>query len=284
MDLTVAVSEQLSLHAGTVTTEADTYCIHPPEPSLYDQLCAWLDQCPRPTTGFHHWVLGIGATALCLRWGSYLAVLMDEAKPIDPRAKQGTASLISNEEMRRINIEASSNLARLLQLWHQDERAFFDRLRRAYEWLPMPQQRVRRNWAPLNMILGTLVGLHRTQDVMLSASVQAAVSHPYRALANAIIHFAYRNGPIESLHAGREPAYPLSRRRMTTGQARHVIRSTTERLSPFVSAIPLWDAPLGELPPWPARIALLPAFRQYPGNWSFTESSSTVRLKQAWTE
>ena len=145
MKTKVTVSEDLSLNAGTVSTQADTLCIYPPDHSLFDQLCAWLDQCPPPTTGFNHWVLGIGATALCLRWGTYLAVLMDEAKPIDPRAEQPATSMISDEEMRRINIEASSNLARLLQLRHQDEDAFFDRLRRAYEWLPMPQKQVKRN-------------------------------------------------------------------------------------------------------------------------------------------
>lgn len=83
MELIVTVSEDLSLNAGAVSVYADTLCIHSPERSLFDQLCAWLDQCPRPTTGFNHWVLGIGATALCLRWGTYLAdtVLIAYAHP-----------------------------------------------------------------------------------------------------------------------------------------------------------------------------------------------------------
>ncbi|MCI0578101.1 MAG: hypothetical protein L0332_17065 [Chloroflexi bacterium] len=267
-----------------MSIQADTFCIYPPEPSLFDQLCAWLDQCPRPTTGFNHWGLSIGATALCLRWGTYLAVLMDKAKPIDPRASHPATSMISDEEMRRINIEASSNLACLLRLRHQDENAFFDRLRHAYEWLPMPQRRVKRKWAPLQLILETLVGIHQAQDITLPESVQTAVSHPYRTLANTIIHFVYRNGPIEDSHAGREPAYPLDRRRLTDGQARQLVRYTAERLSPFVSATPLWDGDLGDMPPWPARIAGLPAWRQYPHGWSLTESSSQIQLKRAWTE
>ena len=250
MELIITVSDDLSLNAGAVSGQADTLCIHPPERLLFDQLCTWLDQCPRPTTGFNHWILGIGATALCLRWGTYLAVLMDEAKPIDPRAEQPATSMISDEEMRRINIEASSNLSRLLRLRYQDEDAFFDRLRRAYEWLPMPQRRVKRNWEPLQTILGTLVGIHQAHDITLPESAQTAVSHPYRTLANTVIHFTYRNGPIENSHAGREPAYSLNHRRFTDSQARQIIRFTAERLSPFVSAIPLWQEDLGDMPPW----------------------------------
>lgn len=178
MELTVTVSKHLSLNAGSVIPRADMFCILPPDSSLFDQLCAWLNQCPLPTAGIIHWVFGIGATALCLRWGTYLAVLMDETKAID---------------------------------------------------------------------------------------------------------FAYRNGPIEYSHAGREAAYPLNCRRFTDRQARQIIWSTAECLSPFVSAMPLWDEHLANMPPWPERIAALPAWRQYPHNWAFTESSSWIRLKQEWT-
>ncbi|MCI0398775.1 MAG: hypothetical protein L0332_13695 [Chloroflexi bacterium] len=202
MELIVTVSEHLALHASTVTRQANTLCLRPSDPPLFDQLCAWLDQRPSPTVGFNHWVLAIGATALCLRWGTYLAVLMDETKPVDPRARHPATSMISDEEMRRINIEAASNLAHLLRLRHQDEQACFDRLRRAYEWLPMPERRVKRMWEPLELILGTLVGIHQANNIILPESAQTAVSHPYRTLANAIIHFAYRNGPIEDSHAG----------------------------------------------------------------------------------
>jgi hypothetical protein len=39
-------------------------------------------------------MIGIGATALCLRWGTYLAVLLDEHKPIDPGAGSPATSMI----------------------------------------------------------------------------------------------------------------------------------------------------------------------------------------------
>ena len=161
MDLEISISMHFALSAGTVVAEGNLRIIHPPKQSIFDQLFAWLDQCPSPTVGFNHWVFAIGATALCLRWGTYLAVLMDENKPIDPRAKHQTTSMISQDEMKRINIEASSNLANLLRLWHDNEASYFDLLRRAYEWLPMPQKRVDRNLESVESVLGFLLALRK---------------------------------------------------------------------------------------------------------------------------
>lgn len=275
MDLEVTVSENFTLSAGKVVVEGNLRIIHPPEESLFDQLCAWLDQCPAPTVGFNHWVFAIGATALCLRWGTYLAVLMDETKPIDPRAKLQTTSMISQDEMKRINIEASSNLAHLLRLWHEDEAAYFDRLRRAYEWLPMPQQRVKRNLETLELLLGFLIGVHKISDV----NELTAVPHPYRTLANTIINLVYRNGPIEDIHAGRGYTFSLDHRRFTDMQARSIIRHTAESLNPFVTDFPLWHNHLIRLPPWPESVAGLSSYLWYPGDWSLTETSSQTQFR-----
>lgn len=127
MELIVRVSESFSLKAGVIIENNGSFLILPPEKLLFDQLCEWLDQLPPPTVGFNYWALGIGATALCLRWGTYLAVLMDESKPLDPRATHTASSMISDQEMKRINVEASSNFARLLHMWHRDEFECFNR-------------------------------------------------------------------------------------------------------------------------------------------------------------
>ena len=82
MELHIPVFENFSLFAGIAEKKGDLMTIYPPEKSLFDQLCTWLDQRPSPTVGYNHWVFSIGATALCLRWGSYLAVLMDKTKPV----------------------------------------------------------------------------------------------------------------------------------------------------------------------------------------------------------
>lgn len=52
----------------------------PPETPLFDQLWGWLAAHPRKDFGIRNYALGIGATALCLRWGSYLSTLLDYTK------------------------------------------------------------------------------------------------------------------------------------------------------------------------------------------------------------
>jgi hypothetical protein len=286
MNQIVTVTPELSLHAGVVTPQGNRFIVTPPAQTLFDQLCTWLDQCPPPTVGFNHWVLGIGATALCLRWGSYLAVLLDESKPVDPRANppMGSTSMISDDEMRRINIEAASNLAWLLQLWQTDEDAFFRLLRAAYTWLPMPQRRLPRHQDTLNMLLRAL-SIHPAAPMLqqLSSRVETAVAHPHRTLANFLMNITYRNGPIENLHAGKTPAYPLTCRRCTTREAGKIVRFTAERLGAVVAALPVWHESLQEVLPWPEVTGRIVAVRDYPRNWSFTEVSASIELMQAWT-
>ena len=287
MNLIIPVTPKLSLRAGAITSQGDRLIITPPAQTLFDQLCAWLDQCPPPTAGFNHWVLGIGATGLCLRWGSYLAVLLDESKPVALHARQstGSASMISDDEMCRINIEAASNLARLLQLLQTDEDAFFRLLRAAYTWLPMPQRRLPRHQATLDTLLRAL-SIPPESPVLqkLSPLVKTAVAHPHRALANLLINVTYRNGPIENLHAGKTPAYPLDKRRGTSREAGKIIRFTAERLGAVVSTLPVWHESLQEMLPWPEGIGRIVAACDYPRNWSFTEANAPIELFQTWTE
>ena len=81
------------------------------ETAVFDQLLDWLSRKTTPdTVGFSAKTIGIGATALCLRRGSYLAVLLDEHKLPDPRIGSPGISMIADSEMKRINLECSANL------------------------------------------------------------------------------------------------------------------------------------------------------------------------------
>jgi hypothetical protein len=59
---------------------------------------------------------------------------------------------------------------------------------------------------------------------------ETAVAHPHRALANLLGQMAYRNGPVETLHAGREQAYSLNHRRCNRRQAGALLRHTAGQL------------------------------------------------------
>ena len=102
MDLRIQVTDDLVLNAGTVAVQSDEYILTPPEITQFDQLWDWLSRHPRKNYGIRNYALGIGATALCFRWGTYLAALMDENKALDPRAESGNISMISDQEMKRM--------------------------------------------------------------------------------------------------------------------------------------------------------------------------------------
>jgi hypothetical protein len=209
---------------------------------------------------------------------------MDESKPVDLHARDTTYSMISDQEMKRINIEASSNLAFILQLWFEDEFMCLDTLRRAYEWLPMPQRRVKRDRQTLNSIFAALGTASYLTDEQIIEPCHDTIAHPFRALANTIIALAYRNGPVEDVHAGRKAAYRLDQRRFAPKQYRDVIRSTAERMSGVMGIGPLWCEGMSDFPPWPQRVASLPCIFPYPRGWSMTESTSQIRLLKRWTK
>jgi len=82
------------------------------------------------------------------------AVLLDGSKPVDPRAASPGISMISDLEMKRINLEFSANLARLARMLHEDERACRHLLHLACEYLALPRLRPARCDELLDPLLG----------------------------------------------------------------------------------------------------------------------------------
>ena len=125
--LTVRVDDGLTLDAGCWEEVPDgagglKRLVHPPQTTLFDQVLEHLSsvaepvgrQCPTRAEE------AIAATAVCLRWGSYLAVLADRDKPPWRDALQERTSRISDSEMARINVEASAALERWIELFRND--------------------------------------------------------------------------------------------------------------------------------------------------------------------
>jgi hypothetical protein len=84
-----------------------------------------------------------------LAWGTCLAVLLDEHKPPDPRVGSAETSMITDSEMKRINLEFSSNLARLIRMLHEDEAGCYRLLHLARQHLAMPRLHGRQCAEPL---------------------------------------------------------------------------------------------------------------------------------------
>ena len=126
--LRVHVNDELVLDAGTCEEVSGPHgpgtLIRPPATPLFHQVLTYLRAKPDPPTqpsGSMVGREGVAAAALVLRWGSYLAVLLDREKPVWSDALSPSTSRISDEEMARINIEALAALAEWIDIYRADQ-------------------------------------------------------------------------------------------------------------------------------------------------------------------
>jgi hypothetical protein len=144
------------------------------------------------------------------------------------------ASRIGDSEMRRINIEASAALSRLLQIRMDDFEGYRKIIYRARR-LPLPRLRP----VPLGMsYLAALVNPNVVQAIRGRATtkwgrlrVEQAKENPLRVFANSIVNYCWRNGPIEDVHAGRIPIRTLLRRRLTEEEEASIFGTLVARLA-----------------------------------------------------
>ena len=143
--------------------------------------------------------------ATCWLYGSY-AYVLTAGELYPPFRVDESLSRISNREMKRINLEFSSGLA----AWWSDRNADPDRVNRrcraALSLLPMAWRSRRKNlaldrWRAVESGERLIAQLRRTLPSIDDAS-PAQDAESLRKEANWAVDYAYRNGPIESLHAG----------------------------------------------------------------------------------
>lgn len=287
--LKVRVNDGLVLDAGhweEVPGEDGTIrrCVHPPERTLFEQVIEYLESLPSPGyQGIHIGVEGVAATAVCLRWGSYLAVLADHDKPLWPQAQRKGLSRITDSEMARINIEASAALEQWVELMRSDYGHYLSLMWKAASHLPMTRKSVRRKRHPRLFALtqpdyANLLTTQTPRGQAEQAYVEAE-AHPTRVLANALINACYRNGPIEDIHGGPPSTYPLTRCRITPSEERTLMRTTAESLAEGVFAVFALIHEESERT-WPERVLPFNLVRFdliTPTGWSLDE-----RTRQVW--
>jgi len=292
--LKVRVDEGLVLDAGWWEEVLDDdgavrRCVHPPETPMFEQVLDYLGSVP-PETGYPGLHLGqeaVATTAVCLRWGSYLAVLADHDKPLWPQARQEGLSRIADSEMARINVEASAALARWIDIMRTDWERYLS-LMWAARRLPMTRKRVKRDRSSID-----LLGLSVPEfAAMLESRAQGewgrraracAEAHPTRVLANAIVNACWRNGPIEGIHAGQPSTYPLTQRRITPSEERTLVRTTAGRLAQGILAVFGLIHEKSERT-WAERVLpfnLVPGLLVTPTGWSLDEQTRPVWLPGA---
>jgi len=290
--LQARVNDELVLDAGACEEvsgpHGPAWLIRPPETTIFHQVLEYLRAKPDPPqrpSGSMVGREGVAATALVLRWGSYLAVLLDCAKPVWPEVSSARTSRISEEEMARINIEASAALAEWIDLYRDDRggRLYTQLVDRAVCYLPMPKKtsklKITEFAALADPDMATRV-IETTDATQLARARSDADRYPSRVLANALVNTAWRNGPVESIHAGEFRGYPLDQRRVTPAEERELMRFVSERLA-LGMTVCLQFAMEQPRRSWPEQVlpyGLTEILMITPSRWTLTEASREVRL------
>jgi hypothetical protein len=290
--LTARVNTDLVLDAGTCEkvegSDSQELLLRPPGTTLFHQVLAYLQHKPDPVEELpgslsNH--QGIATAAITLRWGSYLAVLLDRQKPIWREVKAPTTSRISDEEMARINIEASAALAEWVDFCRQDgkQRSYFKLVARAVYYLPMPKIKPKLTASPFLALANPEISaklIEACDPSCLERLRGDSNRFATRIFANALINHAWRNGPVEEIHGGRFRGYPFDRRRISPSEERQLMTFASDRLALGMEVCRQFVA---EKPPRPWSEQVLPygvagMLLITPSRWTLTELSREVRL------
>jgi site-specific DNA-cytosine methylase len=228
---------------------------------------------------------GVAAAAVVLRWGSYLAVLLDRDKPVWTEVQSASTSRIHDQEMARINIEASAALAEWIDLYRADSsgRLYDQLVNRAISYLAMPKKTSKLLGAKFASLADPAMAeqvVQSSEPARLQRIRADCERFPSRIFANALVNTAWRNGPAETIHSGAFRGHPLDQRRITPAEERNLMAYASERLALGMSVClclslerPRRSWPEQVLPYGLAKMWLITSM------WSLPESSREVRLQ-----
>jgi hypothetical protein len=299
--LTVNINEQYAIDAGywqeCVESDQTSYrLISPPQTTMYRQVLSYLQESTKdvkapPMSQLDFGEVAIATVAVCLRWGSYFAVLANHDLRQWTAAYDPEVSCISDGEMARINIEASASLAQWIDLMRADQRHFRKLIRAAVQLLPFPI-------VPLDG--STYYNRFRALSAFNSASGRhtlleafardfgsewferekaCVLVHPTRTLANGILNEHWRNGSgIEDVHAGSvTPPRPLTQCRLTKAQEALLMQEAGELFVPTMRALyHVVSKPSQET--WPEQVLPYALAFKPPVNWSLEEQTREIAL------
>ena len=263
---------------------------------MCQQVLSYLEEATRdqkvpPKSQLHFGEVAIATVAVCLRWGSYFAVLTNHDLPQWTDAFDPEVSCIGDGEMARINIEASAALARWIDLMRADQKHFRKLVKAAVQWLPFPLSQLDgstyyhhfRALGAFNSVSGRQYLLEAFVRDFGSEWFEREKAHilvnPTRALANGILNEHWRNGSgIEDIHAGHvAPPRPLTQRRLTGAQETGLMQETAELFVPTLRALyNVVSKPSEET--WPEQaLPYAIAFKPRVG-WSLDEQTREIAL------
>ncbi len=286
--LHVHVADDLIIDGGTweLAETEDRHRIAritPPTTPMFQQVVEYLETKPAPKAGkFRRDAESRAAVAVCLRWGSYFAVLVDPSRRAASDIEDDGTSHIADDEMARLNVEISAGIAWWIRLSGSDEPRYWDLVHRALAYLSTGPKSVR----PLEAANGLLACA--TEEMArhvcsswpadrLNQALALAKDHAVRIVANAITLHAWRNGPVEDVHAGWAEGFEVGTRRVLPKAEKAIIRQAQGGLYTGLKAVDLLKYGGAWPPPAERAIPFLHPLIG-PSRWSYTEQSRAVGL------
>jgi hypothetical protein len=122
--------------------------------------------------------------------------------------------------------------------------------------------------------------VHASDPERVARARADAERHPARMYANALVNTAWRNGPVEPIHAGRVQGYAHEQRRLAPAEERALMDFASEgmALGMMVCRHLVMEDP-GR--PWSEQVlpyGLGSLMLVTPSGWTLTETSRDVRL------
>jgi hypothetical protein len=301
--LTVNVNDRFTVDAGSwqecvEEDQAPYRLVSPPHATMYRQVLSYLEESTRgekipPKSQVHFGEVAIATVALCLRWGSYFAVLANRDLPHWAAAFDPEVSCIGDGEMARINIEASAALSDWIDLLRADQQRFRKLVKAAVQLLPFPIAQLDestyydrfRAFSAFNSAHGRRYLIKAfARDLgseWFERQKARVLLNPTRALANGILNEHWRNeSGIEDIHAGGiAPARPLLQRRLTRAQEALLMQETAELFVPTMRALYYAVSKPSE-ETWPEQALPYALAFKPPMNWSLDEQTREITLPE----
>jgi hypothetical protein len=302
--LTVNVNARFTVDGGywqecVEEDQAPYRLVSPPQTTMYRQVLSYLEETTRdekvpPKSQVHFGEVAIATVALCIRWGSYFAVLANRDLPQWATAYNPQVSCIGDGEMARINIETSAALSDWVDLMRADQPRFRRLVKAAVRLLPFPiTQLDGSTYYHRFRAFSAFNSAHGRRDLMeafardfgsewFERQKARVLLNPTRALANGILNEHWRNeSGIEDVHAGSiAPPRPLTQCRLTRAQEALLMQETAELFVPTMRALYyVVSKPSEET--WPEQALPYAIAFKPPANWSLEEQTREIALPEA---
>lgn len=259
--LKIKATGQLTLEVGTLQENINKgnkryQVIIPPQQTLYQQVINYLTDAMKqektpPKTALDFQEVTCATIAVCIRWGSYFAVLADRELHEWTTTLNKEVPGIRDTEMARMNIEISSAFCQWLSLIHTDNKLFRKLVKAALKLLPLPRITFKLEGYKKEIWRRTFFN-SKSGRIEFMESLQNAIGEDFmlqkieeikpnlmRILANGVINETYRNGPIENVHGGLSLPDTIIPGRISPLAEYEILTTTANRLLPIIHSLSL---------------------------------------------